>query len=224
MRVTSRLFGGPDLASDVTTHRQRMTAEALIMGPTSIYIRRDSTDYERLCDFEQVLRVIVRTAGTVTSWSVYKERQNRPHERIPGCVLRHVVWDKEAPAADSGGSEGIPGLSSTTQYLTGPPCALVTRDCKDLARVLLAGVPFTPRPGDTSPHWYQISIYCSLEVEIKLSWPSNMQNEACEAAIFKVASTIGRILAERVVAEQQKIEAMEFVYRSNLPLDLLTTE
>jgi hypothetical protein len=51
-----------------------------------------------------------------------------------------------------------------------------------------------------------------------------MQNEACEAAIFKVASTIGRILAERVVAEQQKIEAMEFVYRSNLPLDLLTTE
>ena len=81
-----------------------------------------------------------------------------------------------------------------------------------------------PRARYSSPEWYQLSVYRSHDVEIRLSWLSNMQNEACEAAIFKVASTIGNILTESVVAEQEKIEAMEFVYSSNLPLGLPTTE
>ncbi|MEA2573660.1 MAG: hypothetical protein QOH93_958 [Chloroflexia bacterium] len=201
-----------------------MIAEALIAGPSNIYVRRDSSDYERLSDFDQILHITLRMVSTVSAWSVYRERQNSPSARVPGCVLRHVVWDKEIKTASSNAAEGIPGLSITTEYVTGPPCARITRVCRGLDNILLKGVPFTQRSTEDTPDWYQLSIYRSLDIEIRLSWLPYMENKECEKAIFKVARIIEDILKARESQEQDKIEAMEFVYSSNLPPGFPTSE
>src|SRR5437870_10582349 len=74
-----------------TLARFHRVARAIVMGPDSIYVRRDATDYKRQMDFELVLRLAQLAVNeSITAWSIYsceREWESERGEEHRGYVL-----------------------------------------------------------------------------------------------------------------------------------------
>ncbi len=195
----------------------RRIARTLIKGPDSILVRRNTSDYNKLSDFQLVSRIALQSINRVSSWAIYQEEQNEPHEKVPGCVLRYVTWDAKADLESrSWESENSPRVTMVTRYIEDEPyCGSVMQSRLDLDAILIDGITLEPRPETNTVEWYGIEIYRLFERSyFELGWNSSMQNLRCEIALINLAKTIEETLHEHQLYTFSNIEALEMIYDS----------
>jgi hypothetical protein len=198
-------------------------AETLVLGPDEIWARPTVAHYDSICDYELILRVVLRAPAAYdkASWAIYRrtrEWEETPEEGPAGCVLRHSVWDREGDyAARAWETTPGPHVLTTVRYFDDSRLDPLMHDCRALDQVLLAGVPLELRPDTDPPSWTgrggEVEIRRAFNWGlINLDWNEAVRNLACAAAIRTLTGTIEALLHQHTEQQWGTIEAMEMYY------------
>jgi hypothetical protein len=193
-------------------------ARAVVMGPDSIYVRRDSSDHKRNMDFELVLRLAQLAVNKcITSWSIYspeREWESEPEGEHQGYVLRQSRWSiQDAIASKSWEHDTAPRISTVTWYLEHQECRQLIEYCRELDSTVVNGIALSPRSEDSLPvTWDEFSVFRLFN-----SWQIDMwwDNVNSNAIFEKVAADVITTLEEALKAHQSSsslIDRLELVY------------
>jgi hypothetical protein len=189
-------------------------AQALVLGPNAVFVRRNLDDYKRLRDFERVLQVVRRDRGRgLTAWTVYsqdREWYREREEEHTGCVLSlsQRLKYKELP-------DGLvmPNFSTVIWYMDEEYIAPLNQRIIELDKLITSGIAIAKRDSTEELNWRELSIFRAFDWgTIDITWNSAMSNTRLEAALLVLQDGIEVLLAEQQLRRSQLVESMEMYY------------